>query len=225
MKKLLFWGLMLVFLSGCNALISTPKKLSVNSNNQTGNQKSAGPSPSVPQTAAPRISAWENIPLKSATARITKKPFGIKVSPQTSPVKPERFSGYHTGVDYEITDNELNLDVPISAICDGEILQKRTAQGYGGILVQSCQLNNQDVSVVYGHLKLTSIQLNKGDKLQTGENFAVLGDAYSNETGGERKHLHLGIHIGKNINISGYVQKAEDLNNWLDFEKIRPNLQ
>lgn len=43
-----------------------------------------------------------NIPLTDAAARITKKPFGIFITPQNSPVQPERFSGFHTGTDFEI---------------------------------------------------------------------------------------------------------------------------
>ena len=38
--------------------------------------------------------------------RITKKPFGIFITTQNSPVQPERFSGYHTGVDVEYKDAE-----------------------------------------------------------------------------------------------------------------------
>ncbi|NTU99252.1 hypothetical protein HGA64_04600 [Candidatus Falkowbacteria bacterium] len=42
-------------------------------------------------------------PISDALSRVTKKPFGIKVSPKNSSVSPERFTGYHTGVDFETT--------------------------------------------------------------------------------------------------------------------------
>ncbi|MGE5392302.1 MAG: hypothetical protein ACM3NH_00970 [Candidatus Saccharibacteria bacterium] len=39
-------------------------------------------------------------PLADWQERVTKKPFGIFVSPGHSPVDPERFRGYHTGTDF-----------------------------------------------------------------------------------------------------------------------------
>lgn len=36
---------------------------------------------------------------------------------------------------------------------------------------------------------------------------ANLGNGYSSDTDGERKHLHLGIHLGEVVDIRGYVQK------------------
>ena len=50
-------------------------------------------------------------PIESALKRVTKKPFGIYVTPQSSPVKPEKFKGYHTGVDFEILPSEKNKEV------------------------------------------------------------------------------------------------------------------
>ena len=160
------------------------------------------------------------LPLDRAPERVTKKPFGIKVSPQNSPVQPEHFSGYHTGVDFEIFSDEQNKPVSISAICAGKILQKRTAQGYGGGLVESCVLKSQPVPVIYGHLKLSNIAHKIGDSLTVGERFALLGDAFSAETGGERKHLHLGIKKGAAVNIRGYVKSKSELDGWMDFEKL-----
>jgi len=61
-------------------------------------------------------------PIAGALTRVTKKPFGIYVSPGHSPVSPERFSGYHTGVDFETTAAEQNIDIPIYALCDGNLL-------------------------------------------------------------------------------------------------------
>ena len=33
--------------------------------------------------------------------RITKKPYGIFITPQTSPVQPDKFTGFHNAVDIE----------------------------------------------------------------------------------------------------------------------------
>jgi murein DD-endopeptidase MepM/ murein hydrolase activator NlpD len=158
-------------------------------------------------------------PISSASERVTKKPFGIKISPTNSPVSPERFTGYHTGVDFEILIGEENIDVPISAICSGKLLLKKWGSGYGGYAVQACKLENQDITVVYGHLKLSGIEINVGDEVLAGQKIGILGKGYSTETDGERKHLHLGVHKGATINSRGYVATSLELENWIDVTK------
>lgn len=160
-------------------------------------------------------------PIERSGERVTKKPFGIYITPQTSPVSPEKFIGYHTGVDFETFPDEQDADVPIYAICDGVLLERTTATGYGGLAVQRCTINGESVVVVYGHLKLTSIAAEVGQDLKHGEKLALLGKGYSSETSGERKHLHLGIHKGAAINIFGYVQKQIELTNWIDYLSLR----
>ncbi|MDD5489906.1 MAG: M23 family metallopeptidase [Candidatus Moranbacteria bacterium] len=155
-------------------------------------------------------------PLDRAGERVTKKPFGIFVTPQNSPVQPEHFRGYHTGTDFEIFPEESNADVSVRAICDGKIAVKKTATGYGGVLVESCELDGQPITVIYGHLKLSSITNKVGDALAKGEEIGILGKAYSAETSGERKHLHLGVHKGTTVNILGYVQNQSELSGWID---------
>jgi len=158
-------------------------------------------------------------PLPNALSRITKKPFGIYITPATSPVQPERFQGYHTGVDLETTPAEQNVDVPVVALCNGKLLMARYASGYGGVAVESCTLDGQAVTIIYGHLRLSSVKPKVGDQLSAGDFLANLGTGYSSETDGERKHLHLGIHIGTGINILGYVQSKAALSGWLDGSK------
>ena len=156
-------------------------------------------------------------PIDRWSERVTKKPFGIYVSPKNSPVSPEHFTGYHTGVDFEIFPDEQDKAVSIKAICSGELLLKESASGYGGVIVQGCKLNGQDITVIYGHLKLSSVTTAVGQQLSAGDNIGILGKGYSQETDGERKHLHLGIHQGKTINIKGYVQNSEELAAWIDI--------
>lgn len=158
-------------------------------------------------------------PINDATSRVTKKPFGIKVSPASSPVQPERFSGYHTGVDFEILLGEDDPDVPILAVCEGTLIYKNYVSGYGGVLVERCKLDGQDVTVLYGHLRLSSIAKNVGENIKAGERVGVLGTGYGQETAGERKHLHLGIHKGTQVELKGYVQSQTELNQWLDAMK------
>ncbi len=160
------------------------------------------------------------MPLNRALERITKKPFALFVTPQNSPVSPEIFTGYHTGVDFEAFANEAETDVVVKAICDGKLLQKRTATGYGGFAVQSCTIDGQAVTVVYGHLKLSSIAQEVGAELKRGDMIGVLGKGYSDETSNERKHLHLGIHKGSAVDIRGYVQKESELSGWINFQDL-----
>ncbi len=175
-------------------------------------------------TDAPSLTASPNVPAKpspidQADKRVTKKPFGIYITPTNSPVSPEKFTGYHTGTDFETFADEANADVPFYAICDGKILQKRTASGYGGIIVQSCTMANESVTVVYGHVSLKNISKNIGDQLAAGEKIGLLGKS-PEETDGERKHLHLGIHKGTGLDIKGYVQSQSALSAWIDFQKL-----
>ena len=104
-------------------------------------------------------------PIDRAGERVTKKPFGIFITPQNSPVHPERFSGYHTGTDFETFPDEQNIDVPIYAITSGKIIAKKSASGYGGVLVESATINGSPVTIIYGHLKLASINKKTGDTL------------------------------------------------------------
>jgi hypothetical protein len=172
------------------------------------------PKPEVPPTDVPAI------PIANAAQRITKKDFGTYVEPGNSPVDPEVFRGFHTAIDLETFDNEQNIDVDIFAICTGPLLLSRWAQGYGGVIVQGCTIDNKDVTVIYGHIDLESVAANLGDTLVKGEKIAILGDPYSNETDNERKHLHLGIHKGKEIQLLGYIQDKAQLVNWIDPKTV-----
>ncbi|MBN2307307.1 peptidoglycan DD-metalloendopeptidase family protein [Candidatus Peregrinibacteria bacterium] len=159
-------------------------------------------------------------PLENAAKRVTKKPFGIKISPNDSPVSPERFSGYHTGTDFEILEGEEDKKVTVYAICSGPLALKRDLNGYGGVMVQQCYYGEQEITVVYGHLNLSSIDAEAGDMLEEGQKIGILGKGFSEETDGERKHLHLGIHRGKEVSFLGYVNSAGELSAWLDPEKL-----
>ncbi|MBU1018227.1 M23 family metallopeptidase [Patescibacteria group bacterium] len=155
-------------------------------------------------------------PITDALKRVTKKPFGLKISSNDSPVDTERFSGYHTGVDFETFPEEQESDVSVYAICEGPVVLKRTATGYGGVLIQRCILEGEDITVLYGHLRLSSIPMELNEKLLKGQRIGILGQGYSNETDGERKHLHLGIHKGFSTVLLGYVQEPERLQEWID---------
>jgi hypothetical protein len=155
-------------------------------------------------------------PLADPEKRISLKKFGDYITPENSPVSPERFQGFHTGVDFEVFPEELNSAVRVLAMCSGSVLVKKWVSGYGGVLVQDCEIDEGQVTVLYGHLSLASIDFGIGDELATGDEIGLLGQDQSQETDGERKHLHLSIHQGEAINYKGYVSRESELIDWLD---------
>jgi len=152
-------------------------------------------------------------PVNEFKTRITKKPFGIFITPENSPVQPERFSGYHTGVDVEFEDKDEEIEV--KSICDGEVVLRRWVSGYGGTAVIKCQKDGVDYYLLYGHLKNESITEN--GEIRIGEKIGILGKGGTQETDGERKHLHLAIHKNT-LDLRGYVQDKAELENWVDPE-------
>lgn len=187
------------------------------SNKQLSNSPKTSPTPAPAPTPTPEVKKEVYPPVSNAKARITKKPFGIYITPQTSPVQPEKFTGFHTGTDFEINADELNAEVPVSAICDGKILIKQVVSGYGGVIVQSGTISGQAVTILYGHLNLAQSAVNVGDQISGGRQIAILGDNQSYYTGGERKHLHLGVHKGESIDYRGYVNSSAELDGWMDI--------
>lgn len=175
------------------------------------------PSTSIP---TPSINTNPNIetqalslPIADFKARVTKKPFGIYITPQNSPVRPERFTGYHTGADVEYED--IATDVPVYAINDGTISLARTASGYGGVIIIETNINNTKHSVLYGHIRPSSLS-KIGTQVKKGEQIGVLGKGYTTETDKERKHLHFGVLSDNRIDLKGYVQKESELSNWIN---------
>lgn len=152
-------------------------------------------------------------PIADFKNRITKKPFGIYITPQTSPVQPEKFTGYHTGVDVEYTD--VSSDVPVYAVYNGKVVYANYVSGYGGVIIISFQYQNKNYLALYGHLRLGSL-VGLGTSVKRGEKIGVLGTGYTQETSGERKHLHFGIILGSTINLRGYVQTKTALSGWVN---------
>ena len=82
--------------------------------------------------------------------------------------------------------------------------------------MQTCKLDGEDVTVIYGHLKLESIAVLVGQTLKPTDKIGYLGRGNTRETDGRRKHLHFDIHKGTEINNLGYAPAKEDLANWVD---------
>lgn len=159
-------------------------------------------------------------PLDKPDQRQKLLKFGMYVTPDpdTNPISPpERFTGYHTGLDIEILPEEKDLPVSVKTICEGKILYAGTIEGYGGVIIQECVINSQPVSVLYGHLSTEAFKVSvDSNPIAAQTSIAELGKDHSEETGNTRKHLHLGIHEGNHIEFLGYVNDPDDLKEFID---------
>lgn len=153
-------------------------------------------------------------PVTGFRQNITKKPFGIFITPETSPVANDKFSGYHTGVDSEFT--ERTEEIPVRAIADGTVIAATWAKGYGGVVVIKHMVKDVPLFVLYGHLDKASFLTASGARVRAGDRIGVLGDDHSEETDGVRKHLHFAIYTGEKMDYRGYVQTEEELSGWLN---------
>jgi len=156
-------------------------------------------------------------PLPDGAKRLTPLYFGLYVTPEKNPISPpERFIGYHSGLDFEILPGEEEKEVPVLAACDGKVIYNQWAGGYGGLVIQQCFLKGDPVTVLYGHLDAASVLFKEGDALKTGQVIGNLGNARSEETDGVRKHLHFSVHMGDTVALLGYVQTDEELGAFID---------
>jgi len=148
-------------------------------------------------------------PISEFRQRVTKKFFGTYVTPQNSPVKPEKFTGFHTAVDVEYEDT--TGDIPVFSIDNGQIIYSNQVNGYGGfIAIQYSQYIG-----IYGHLRPKSLLPNKS-VVKKGDTIGILGTGYSTETDGERKHLHFAVLKGSKLDFRGYVESKSELSLWLN---------
>ncbi len=175
----------------------------------------------TPEFSAITVAPTLHEPLSNAQKRIAKKPFGIYITPESSPVSPERFTGFHTGTDFEVTTEELEQEVAVFTFCTGKIERLERISGYGGVIIQSCTIEDRPVLVLYGHVSLADEFLPKiGDIVPAGARLTRLADPYSQDSGGERKHLHLGIVKGEQVDYRGYVDTQAELEKWLDYKNL-----
>jgi hypothetical protein len=112
-----------------SVFIAWPKQNSP-ATRDVGNNDVSLPPPYTTQASAPQISPISNPPsispgssslaiapaafvesVEGFVQRVTKKPFGLYVDPDNSPVQPEMFTGYHTGADAEYDDTAVGVSV------------------------------------------------------------------------------------------------------------------
>jgi hypothetical protein len=72
------------------------------------------------------------------------------------------------------------------------------------------------VSSADRELPRITVRATAGTYLAPGDRIGLLGASGSEETDGERKHLHLGIHRGRDFALAGYVPDASKLSAWID---------
>ena len=149
------------------------------------------------------------LPINNFYSRITKKPFGIYITPQTSPVSPEKFTGFHTGVDVEYQD--IDSDIPIFSIGNGTVLYSGMVNGYGGFIA----IKHNEFISIYGHLDPSSLVKNNANVTQD-QQIGILGRGFTLQTSGERKHLHFAILKSEPLDFRGYVSSESELSNWLN---------
>lgn len=211
-------GVVIVALTAIGFFIDRARDQHQNSNEAPAvarNSTTSTDDQSIEANQTPDAKEWTS-PLGIPAERVTKIKFGQYVSPSDSPIQPQRFTGYHTGWDFEILPGEETANVTVSAFCSGELVRKQTADGYGGVVVQKCKLNDEPVMVIYGHIALSSVAISIGDQVSTGQTIGSLGADRSSDTDGERKHLHFDIYKGSDVNIKGYTQSQSGLANWAD---------
>jgi murein DD-endopeptidase MepM/ murein hydrolase activator NlpD len=129
-----------------------------------------------------------------------------------------RFYGYHTAVDLEVFPDEIDTKVPVYAASSGTITYIGTLSGYGGVILE--KIDNENNTILYGHVKTENLSFKVGDHINTENNPVILtylGNQFSAETSKERKHLHLGIYKGTDLYFKGHESSLAQLEKrWLN---------
>ena len=123
-------------------------------------------------------------------------------------------NGYHTGDDVEYADTKDK--VKVLSIANGIIMYKGVASGYGGVMMVSHTIEGKKINSLYGHIDISSSNLNEGDSVAKGQYLANLGEDKSEETGGERKHLHFTLYQGEELILKGYETDKEKLPSFIN---------
>ncbi len=169
---------------------------------------------------APRAVAPDFIwPLDNTKERALLLDFGMYVTPNSdqNPIEPpERWTGYHAAQDIEIFPDEINKDVPVVASCRGSVIFTGEVNGYGGVLVQTCELNTSKITVLYGHIDPHRILKRPDDLLDQGDIIGYLGEHKTRDAGYNRKHVHFQMHKGTDIVLRGYTSTREQLQDYIN---------
>ena len=152
------------------------------------------------------VSQTVTLPIDEYEQRRSFKGFGEYID--------DRFIGYHVADDIEYTD--VQGDVPVYAIADGEVVYINWVSGYGGLLIVRHIVDDVAYRALYGHIDPNSVALSVGDQVTMGQQVALLGDESPQETDGERKHLHFGLHQGDEHRVQGYEATTAGVATWIN---------
>ncbi len=159
-------------------------------------------------------------PMDKISERATLKGFGTLANDAfykgRENLFPTKFYGYHAGQDLESLSSEKadSVLVPFYAVTDGTIIYIGTLKGYGGVILE--RLDDGQHVALYGHIKIPN-NLNINNRIKAGDLISYLGNNFSIETSGERKHLHFAIHKGTDEYFHGHEPNVSILNSqWED---------
>jgi len=169
-------------------------------------------------------------PMTQIQDRATVKGFGMYInsnfySTHSSSEFPNHFYGYHAAQDLETFQNEKpdSVDVPVYFVTSGTISYIGSLEGYGGVVLLKIDGTNE--TALYGHVRISGINYKVGEHITADKPTVLtyLGDGFSSETSGERKHLHFAIHKGQDLYFHGHEATKQILNakwyNPLDYLK------
>lgn len=119
------------------------------------------------------------------------KPTHSRQTTLTSPFGP-RDGGFHRGIDLA-----GRKGTPIYAVADGVVVaaQDEGVQGFGGWIVLSHIIEGREYSTVYGHMDPGGVQVKVGERVQAGQQIAVMGNS-GQSTG---PHLHFELWNGNRL--------------------------
>lgn len=203
MKQLSLIFCSLVLLTACTA-----NNASDANNISLGLEKSPPPAQPSSAVASPKPASNIVLPVAEYGKRKNLKIFGEYIQ--------DRFTGYHVADDIEFTDTEA--DTPVVAMADGEVEVVQFAAGYGGMIKIKHQIDGKTIHSIYGHIALESAKVKAKDPVKAGQFLANLGKNNSEESDGERKHLHFSLYAGDENRINGYEPEASSVKKWINPE-------
>lgn len=188
--------LALFFVSGCSHSTANPVE-----------------EPALPQTTIESMAPLATIvyPIDDYVNRTTFKLFNQEVH--------DRFNGWHVADDLEITEDELEKDIPVYAIADGKVIYRNWLSGYGGVLILQHEIDGQRIQSLYGHINLNDTRPQLGEFVRIGTKLATLGADKSIQTDNERKHLHFALYPGTTLRLNGYEPSPANIDNWINPTK------
>lgn len=181
----------------------------------------------IPPKEAPRAALVP--PMDNFNGRVTLNAFGNQPSRMRLDeaqytdlvcASGKHYPGFHTAVDLEVTLEERNKPVSVYSIADGTVRQAWFVNGYGGLMVIEYNINGQAYTAYYGHMDVSTFTVKSGDRVKAGQKLALLASACTDANGHTRKHLHFGLHKGKDVVVAGYVDTKKELDNWIDPREI-----